>query len=294
MLSMLKVGGVAGIVAICGLGASSAQAQLVQTINYQNFNDVSSLVFNGFATQSAGLVGEQQTISITPPATSSKGSVYYNQRQNVDLGFVTDFSFRIRDRSGAGADGLTFIIQNASVNAIGGSGGALGFGTNMAFPTNNTGIVNSLAVVFDVWDNSANWATIPGANVLTVQTAHAGFNQPNTPSSIDSLGGIPVSGAFNDGAVHHVRVAYTPGTMQIYFDNLATPALTVPVNLTNTLNLTNGTSAFVGFTAATGSSVNVERHEILDWQFSSVVPAPGSVALLGLGGLIAARRRRAA
>ncbi|HVU64670.1 MAG TPA: L-type lectin-domain containing protein [Phycisphaerales bacterium] len=300
MLSTYTAGVLMGRAAIAlaaisglALGASSASAQLVQTINYQNFNDVSSLVFNGIALQTPGLPGEQQTISVTPPATSSKGSVYYNQRQNVDLGFVTDFSFRMRDRSGAGADGLTFIVQNASVNALGGSGGALGFGTNLFFPANNTGITNSLAVVFDVWDNSANWPTIPGANVLTVQTPHAGFNQPNTPSSIDSLGGIPISGAFNDGAIHHVRVAYTPGQMSIYFDNLSTPALMVPVNLANTLNLTNGTSAFVGFTAATGSNINVERHEILDWQFSSVVPAPGSAALLALGGLAAARRRRA-
>jgi MYXO-CTERM domain-containing protein len=282
------------IAAFCGLafGVGSAKAVLVQTINYTNFNDVSALTFNGVSTQSAGLAGEQHTLSVTPPTTSSKGSIYYNQRQNVDLGFVTDFSFRVRDRSGAGADGLTFIVQNAGLNAIGGTGGALGFGTNIAYPTNNTGITNSLAVVFDVWDNSANWPTIPGANVLTVQTPHAGFNNPNTPSSIDSLGGIPISGAFNDGAIHHVRVAYTPGTMQIYFDNLATPALSVPVNLTNTLNLTNGQSAFVGFTAATGANINVERHEILDWQFSTVAPAPGSAALLALGGLVASRRRR--
>jgi MYXO-CTERM domain-containing protein len=68
----------------------------------------------------------------------------------------------------------------------------------------------------------------------------------------------------------------------------------VPVNLANTLNLTNGKSAFVGFSSGTGATINVERHEVLDWQFSSeVVPAPGSAALLGLGGLAATRRRRA-
>src|SRR6185369_7379588 len=95
-ISVAALGGLA-------LGASSAQAQLVQTINYPNFNDVSSLTFNGLAAQTAGLPGEQHTVSVTPPAMSTKGSFYYNQRQNVDLGFVTDFSFRVRDRSGAGA-----------------------------------------------------------------------------------------------------------------------------------------------------------------------------------------------
>ncbi len=278
-----------GLAAIAGTGRS-ALAQF----SYTEFNNVSGLTLNGVATQSAGLGGEQMTLSITPPVRGSAGSFYYNTAQRVDLGFTTDFHFRVRDRSGTGSDGLTFIVQGQGANALGGPGGALGFGTNLAFPVNalNTGITNSLAVVFDTWDNSANWPTVPGANVITVQSSHLGASAANTPSSIDSLGGVAVSGAFNDGATHLVRVAYTPGAMQIFYDNLATPALTVPVNLSNTLNLIGGQNAFVGFTAGTGALINVERHEVRDWSFGSVVPAPGAAALLGLGGLAAARRRR--
>ncbi len=293
MRTLTTLGGLTfGLAAIAGL-ATSASAQLVQTINYANFNDVTNMLRNGVATQSPGVGSEQNTLSITPPVAASAGSAYYDTRQKVDLGFVTDFKFRIRDRSGSGSDGLSFIVQNSSATAVGGGGGAIGFGTNLAFPTNNTGISNSLAIVFDVWDNSANWPTIPGANIITVQTSHLGPSAPNTPSSVDSLGGVPVSGAFNDGAIHQVRIAYSPGTMQIYFDNLATPALTVPVNLANTLNLAGGTNSWVGFTAATGAPQNAERHEILDWQFSSMqVPSPAGAAVLGLGGLAALRRRR--
>ncbi|HMN39998.1 MAG TPA: L-type lectin-domain containing protein [Phycisphaerales bacterium] len=293
MRTLTNLGGTTlGLALLAGL-ATSANAQLVQTINYANFNDVTSIVRNGVAVQSAGLSGEQMTLSLTPPVAAAAGTAYFNTRQQVDLGFVTDFKFRIRDRSGSGSDGLSFIVQNSSVNAVGGGGGGIGFGTNLAFPTGNTGISNSLAIVFDVWDNSANWPTVPGANVITVQSSILGPGSANTPSSADSLGGVPVSGAFNDGAIHQVRIAYSPGTMQIYFDNLATPALTVPVNLANTLNLTTGTSSWVGFTAATGAPQNAERHEILDWQFSSMqVPSPAGAALLGLGGLAALRRRR--
>ena len=286
---MMGVGMAAGIAAMCGL-AASANAQFAFT----NFNDVSTLTLNGVATQSPGLSGEQQTLSITPNVRGSAGSFYYSTPQRVDLGFTTDFHFRIRDRSGTGSDGLTFIVQGEGANALGGTGGALGFGTNLAFPVNaaNTGITNSLAVVFDTWDNSANWQTIPGANVITVQSSHLGASSPNTPSSVDSLGGIAVSGAFNDGATHTVRISYTPGLMSIFYDNLATPALSVPANLANTLNLIGGQNAFVGFTAGTGALINVERHEIKDWTFGTVAPAPGAVALLGIGGLAVARRRR--
>jgi MYXO-CTERM domain-containing protein len=278
---------------VAGL-AGSASAQLVQTINYSNFNDVTHMLRNGVAAQSSGLVGEQSTLSITPPVAAAAGTSYYDAKQKVDLGFVTDFKFRIRDRSGSGSDGLAFIVQNTSASAVGGGGGGIGFGTNLAFPTNNMGIANSLAIVFDVWDNNANWPTIPGANVITIQTSHLGPSSANTPSSIDSIGSVPVSGAFNDGAIHQVRIAYSSGTMQVYFDNLATPAVTALVNLSNSLNLTGGTDAWVGFTAATGAPQNAERHEILDWQFSSMqVPSPAGVAVLGLGSLVALRRRRA-
>lgn len=286
---MMGVAAVVGMAAVCGT-ARSASAQF----SYTNFNDVSGLTLNGVAVQSLGLSGEQRTLSITPNVRASAGSAFYSTAQRVDLGFTTDFRFRVRDRSGTGSDGLTFIVQGQGLNALGGTGGALGFGTNLAFPVTptNTGISNSLAVVFDTWDNSANWATIPGANVITVQSSHLGAGVPNTPSSIDSLGGIAVSGAFNDGATHTVRVTYTPGIMSIFYDNLATPALSVPVNLANTLNLIGGQNAFVGFTAGTGALINVERHEIRDWTFGTVVPAPGAAALLGLGGLAMARRRR--
>ena len=288
MVSTMKIG-VLAVLAMAG-ASGSASAQF----SYTNFNDVSALALNGVATQSTGLSGEQSTLSITPPVRGSAGSFYYNSAQRVDLGFTTDFHFRVRDRAGTGSDGLTFIVQGQGANALGGTGGAIGFGTNLAFPTTptNTGISNSLAVVFDTWDNSANWATIPGANVISVQNSHLGASSPNTPSAIDSLGGVAVSGAFNDGATHLVRVTYVPGIMSIYYDNLATPALTVPVNLSNALNLIGGQNAFVGFTAGTGALINVERHEIRDWTFGSVAPAPGAATLIGLGGLAAARRRR--
>lgn len=291
MVSTMKMG-VLAVVAAAGIAGASTNANAQFT--FTNFNDVSGLTLNGVATQSAGLGGEQMTLSITPPVRASAGSFYHSTAQRVDLGFTTDFRFRVRDRAGTGSDGFTFIVQGQGASALGGTGGAIGFGTNLAFPVTptNTGISNSLAVVFDTWDNSANWPTVPGANVITVQSSHLGAGSANTPSSIDSLGGVAVSGAFNDGATHLVRVIYTPGSMAIYYDNLATPALTVPVNLTNTLNLIGGENAFVGFTAGTGALINVERHEIRDWSFGSVVPAPGAAALLGLGGLAAVRRRR--
>ncbi len=288
-----KALGIAALAVVAG-SATSASAQLVQTINFTDFNSVVGLQLNGTTVQSAGLGAEPSTLSLTLPATantgqSQVGTMYHSNKQRVDLGFVCDFKFRMRDRNGVGADGMTFIIQNDSATAMGASGGALGFSTNLAFPAAGDGISNSLAVAFDTWDNTANWSTIPGANVITVQSNGL---LANLPSSDKSLGGQAVSGAFNDGGIHQVRIAYTPGLMSIFFDNLAVPVFNVPVTLSNTLSLDPNGNAWVGFTAATGARVNAQRHELIDWQFSSVVPTPGTASLLALGGVLAGRRRR--
>ncbi len=63
-------------------------------------------------------------------------------------------SFRITDVMGLGADGFAFVIQNSGANVLGGTGGAMGYGSNIYFdgPTPR-GIENSLAVEFDMWNN---------------------------------------------------------------------------------------------------------------------------------------------
>lgn len=279
--------------------AATAGAASAQNFSYPNFNSVAGLQLNGTAAPSAGLGSEGSTLSLTGPVRQSVGTMYFGQRVQVNLGFSTEFRFRIRDQvnpGAAGSDGIAFLVQNSSVNAMGGAGGAMGYATNLAIQTDsqgntiNQGIANSVAVAFDTWDNTGDWDTIPGGNILTVQTNGVARNRPDANFS---LGSIPVSGRFNDAVVHTVRINYVPGTMQIFYDNLQTPTLSVPLDLSSTLNLTNG-SAWVGFSASTGGFFSVQRHEIIDWSFNNQIPAPGAASVLALSGALAARRRRRA
>src|SRR5262249_19021796 len=66
---------------------------------------------------------------------NAAGSAFSNQRVNIDR-FTTSFTFRIHDGTNPPADGFAFVIQNNAPTALGGNGGALGYG----------GMGNSVAV----------------------------------------------------------------------------------------------------------------------------------------------------
>ena len=129
----------------------------------------------------------------------------------------------------------------------------MGYATNEVFSTlpGNTGIENSLAIEFDMWDNTGGWDDFNSSKNISVQT---NGTQANRPSAAFSRGQVSPLADFGDGAVHTVRLSYAPGILDIYLDNLVTPILTVNVDLATTLALHNGSDAFVGFTAPLGGA----------------------------------------
>lgn len=282
-LKTIVPSGMLGLALVAG-SATSARADFA----YPNFNSIAGLTLNGAAIQSA------PTLSVTPPVRASAGSFWRNDRQTISNGFESTFTFRVRDVAGLGADGFAFLIHNAAAGtaALGGGGGAMGYATNEVFSSlpGNTGIENSLAIEFDMWDNTGGWDDFNSSKSISVQT---NGTQANRPSAAFSRGQVSPLADFGDGAVHTVRLSYAPGILDIYLDNLVTPVLTVNVNLATTLALHNGSDAFVGFTAGTGALANAQRHEILSWEFgSTVVPTPATVSLIATGGLLLGRRRR--
>lgn len=282
---MKSVSSSAAILALVAL-AGSAHAS---AFNYANFDSTAGLNLVGNATTGPGLsVPEGNTISLTQPnQLSNVGAVWATAKQDVGLGFQTDFQFRVRDRDTApAADGFAFVIQNSSGSAIGGPGGAIGYGTNpFGGPA---GIPNSLAIVFDSFDNNgAGFVQSGGANVIEVQSRGLLANVPTANANLGVSGSI---GAIADGSVKTVRIIYTPGIgLSIYYQNLSSPALTVNVDLGNQIAL-SGIQSWVGITSATGGAP--QRHEVLNWSFNGNVPSPAAASLLGMGGLLAARRRR--
>jgi hypothetical protein len=185
-----------------------------------------------------------------------------------------------------GGDGFAFVLHGDSTvtdTALGQIGDQLGYG----------GITNSLAVEFDTWTNVPQQGSDDVFHDhISVHSAGHGLNGSGESTSL----GYWRHADLADGMVHHVRIKYVPylehayleamsfndnltpylkdsgdgrsiGTLAIFIDDgiaANNPILAISVNLSLLLDLPQS-SAFVGFTAATG--LKWQKHDILDWNW---------------------------
>ena len=264
-------------VAVCVavlLVARSARSEF----GFPDFGSTSGLSLNGDAAQ----VGNVLRVTRGASRVEDAGSVWYVQKQRLIGGFDTTFVFNINGLGGLGpgADGLAFVVQDSpdGLLASGGFGSGLGYWT----------MKRSLAVEFDTW----TWGPPGEAAVdhISVQTRGAEGNSNEDKYAIPPAP-LVLPFELNDGMDHSARVRYVPGSMEVYVDDLSTPRLVVPLDLTNIDGeriLDAQGEAWVGFTAATGAGY--QNHDLVAWQFH-VVPEPASLTLLTLGILVLLLRR---
>lgn len=241
--------------AIGALAIASTVANAAIVINFPNFSNCSTLQLNGNAACTSNV------LRVTPATFSQSGSTF--SQASIPLGpgntFSTFFSFRITnnggsgDGDGLGADGITFTVQPVASTA-GGGGGGIGY----------QGIVNSVAVEFDTWNNGAGFGD-PDGN-------HVGVD---LNGSIVSVVAVPVSPRMNDGNVWYAWVDYNGTTLEVRLSQSsarpATPTISYAVNLATVI----GTSqAFVGFTSGTGAAF--ADHDILTWTFDNTYAPIGA------------------
>ncbi|MEO8658238.1 MAG: hypothetical protein ABI693_07195 [Bryobacteraceae bacterium] len=215
--------------------------------SYPDFNSIAGLTLNGQTTTAGGAL----RLTSVP---SQNSSTWYSQPQAVTNAFTTTFQFRATPTSTPAADGFAFVIQKASVNAIGASGlgGYLGY----------EGIAGSLAVEFDTYLNS-DFAD-PNANHVAIQSGGTGANtSTHGPATLAMNSSLPFTIA--DSAVHTAVIVYASGVLTVTVDG--TTLVTANVNIANLLGLSPGGTAWVGFTAATGS--NSENSDILSWSMQT-------------------------
>ena len=229
------------------------------SVSYPNFSDSTGLNLVGDAA-----IADGNILRLTPAVGGMEGAAWYGEeKQFVSVDWETTFDFNLNENfdEPGGSDGFVFIVQNTDPTYLAGGGGPLGY--------NN--LSNSLAVEFDTFQNSE--ASDPSQSHISVHTNGIG---PNGWDEALSLGSYSTLAIMDDAATHNVKISYTPGELDVFFDDLANPVLTVSVDLADTLNLDAG-RAWVGFTATTGGGY--QNHDILSWQYDSFADTNPVIAI---------------
>jgi Bacterial lectin len=225
-------------------------------------------------------VSPQPSVSNVLRLTANQGSwatsAWYQAPQIVTGGFTTTFSFQLGSTSTFDADGIAFVIQNSSLSALGPAGCGIGFGSSSSGCATGAGIPNSVAIEFNTYPNGAG--VDPSSDDVTIQ--NCGGIAANSVDTRCSLKSIDLTGKINlvDGAVHVAAITYTPSTQSTCGTGGTQSCSTIDVLLDgvdlfpggvlfdiNSIGLSSS-SAFVGFTAATGGGN--DDQDILSWTFT--------------------------
>jgi hypothetical protein len=205
------------------------------SINFANGFSSAGMQLNGSATLSGSAL--QLTDGATP---NEAGSAFWSSPVNVK-GFTTDFTFVLNSN----ADGITFVIQNAGLTALGKPGGGLGFAT----------LGSSTALKFDLFNNNGE-----GNNSTGVYNKGA---SPQVPATTIG-GGVNL----HSGDIMHAHITYSGSTLTLTITDTVVPADTFTTSWTVFIPTeVGGNTAFVGFTGSTGSIPGAQQ--ILTWTYGN-------------------------
>lgn len=229
------------------------------SFSYPDFASTDGLTLSGDAAKDGNL------LRLTPAEGNKAGRVFRTEPIDPQQSFQTSFALSMHDSTCCvvgtlkPADGMSFLLQSKGLTAGEGLGGSLGYG----------GIAPGVAVEFDTYVNAGDPAADHvGINIEGDPGKHlqcASFGGPIAPCSATlpvPLYGAPVYGwvEYDAGSQH----------LKVYVGSSAakpeTPALDSVVSMAPL-----GSSAWAGFTAATGSHNAI--HDLLSWEFNPP-PAP--------------------
>ncbi len=182
--------------------------------------------------------------SLTKALVFQSGSVWYETKANLNESFDIYFDINLGCIDANGADGIAFVLQPISTS-IGVAGGGLGY----------QGIRPSLAVEFDTWQNG-NFNDPAFDHMAIMRNGNVDHALPDNLSG--PIGMLTTNGNVEDCNFHNVRIRWDAGlkTIDVYFDCVFRLRYTGDI----VRSIFNGDpNVYFGFTAATGSAVNVQQ-----------------------------------
>jgi len=202
-------------------------------------------------------------LRLTDGGVNEAGSAFFTSPVNVQS-FTMDFRFQI---TAPNADGFAFVIQNNGATTIGPSGGALGYGVDTAGGAAFAGMNKSVALKFDLYNNSGEGINSTGL--------YSGGVSPTTPAADLTASGVNL----HSGGLFDVHVSYDGATLKMTITDAATAAKTFSTSwAVNIPSAVGGNSALVGFTGGTGGLTAVQ--DIVSWTYGNVASPPAAAAPL--------------
>ena len=238
---------------------SSTSAILTQTVNTvtvlpivnfaTGFSGATSIQLNG-----ASAINGSDLQLTTTGNTYKAASAFTSSAINLSK-FNTSFDFQLSAGAATG-HGFTFTIQNQAATAIGQSGSGLGYGNDYEAGTAVVG--KSVAIKFDLFSNEGEGANSTGLFTNGANPTINASNQDLTSSGID----------FHSGNRFNVKMNYVGTTLTVTIKDTVTNASTTKNYTIDIASTIGGSTAYVGFTAATGGRTSTQR--ILNWTLSNV------------------------
>lgn len=190
---------------------------------------------------------------LTPALDNQAGSVWSQNKIDLDGGFEIRADLNFGNKDANGADGVAFVLQPVCTG-LGGSGGGLGY----------QGISPSLVVEYDTWQNPAN--NDPAQDHIALQR-----NGVLVHASPHMLAGPALVGNIENGSFHATVIRWEAATQTftVFFDGLLVLSYTGDI----VADIFSGQpEVFWGFTAATGAANNDQRVCITGVEVSELAP----------------------
>src|SRR6218665_1560576 len=182
---------------------------------------------------------------LTYDINTQSGSVWNNNRIDLNNSFDFNFDVFLGYHNSPGADGIAFVLQPISTS-VGSTGGGMGY----------QGIAPSVGITLDTYQNSSP-DNDPSYDHIAIQRNgdlnHASANNLAGPVQASST-----NANIEDGVTHKLRVVWDAAakTLTAYFDGVQRVT-----TVNDLINTTFGGNPMVywGFTGATGGEANEQR-----------------------------------
>jgi uncharacterized repeat protein (TIGR01451 family) len=191
---------------------------------------------------------------LTNGGTGQATSAYFKTAVNV-ASFNTQFNFQINGGTATQADGMTFVLQNTGLTAVGAAGGGLGYNS----------ILKSIAVKFDLFNSTGEGNNSTGLLINGVPGASVNL----TGTGID----------LHSGNIFNAALSYNGTTLTVTIKDTVTGATATQNYTVNIPAVIGSTTAFAGFTGGTGGLTAVQN--VLNWTYtvtSGAAPAAARMA----------------